>query len=82
MFKKSIEWKNRYNLLKTDFIKQSLEEILKHNMLHENTLIILETDDKERILREISNFKFNVIDTRKYGIVHIIFLKLEPKERS
>ena len=64
----------------TDFIKQSLEEILKLKLINEDTLIIIETDDKEKILKEIPNF--NVIDTRKYGIVHIIFLKLEPKERS
>lgn len=63
---------------KTDFILKALQKIENSKTLKEETKIILETDDEERILREIKDLKFEVIDNRKYGIAHIIFLKRCP----
>ena len=60
---------------KTDYIKQTLENILTYKYIDENTMIIIETDEEERILQEIKNFKLQIIDQRKYGRVSIIFLK-------
>ncbi len=61
---------------KTDFIKMAIQELIKTNLLTEDTLIIAETDEEERITKQIENFKeIEIIDKRKYGRAHIIFLK-------
>ena len=44
----------------------------------EETTIILETDDEKRVLEQIKDLKFEIIDKRKYGIAHIIFLQKMP----
>lgn len=63
---------------KTDFIFKALQKIEISKILKHDTKIILETDDEERILKQIQELKFEVIDNRKYGIAHIIFLKRCP----
>lgn len=63
---------------KTDFIFKALQKIESSKILKRDTKIILETDDEERILKQIQELKFEVIDNRKYGIAHIIFLKRCP----
>ena len=59
----------------TDYIKQSLEIIQNIQFISKDTLIILETDDEEKVLQQINDLKFEIIDKRKYGIAHIIFLQ-------
>ena len=39
-------------------------------------IMILETDDEQRILREIESEEVRIVDKRKYGRATIIFLKL------
>lgn len=60
---------------KTDYILKSLEILEKSEIIKKETKIILETDNEERILKQIENLKFEIIDKRKYGIANIIFLK-------
>ncbi len=59
----------------SDFILKSLEILEKSNIINEKTKIILETDNIQKILNQIKNLKFEIIDSRKYGIAYIIFLK-------
>lgn len=60
---------------KTDYILKSIERILEYNLLQENGIIIAETDDKNKI-EEIKNMEgIEIYDDRKYGIVHIIFIR-------
>ena len=59
----------------TDYIKRSLELIQENKFLTSETIIILETDDEQRIQNEIKDLKFEITDKRKYGIAHILFLK-------
>lgn len=59
---------------KTDYIKQSLEIILKLDCIDKDTLIICETDDISRVIKEISDFNIKIIDQRKYGRANLIFL--------
>lgn len=61
---------------KTNFIKISICELIKNENLTRDTLIIAETDEKEKILNEIEEINdIEIIDTRKYGRANIIFLK-------
>lgn len=60
---------------KTKYIQQALEIIQKLKIGKENLKIIIETDEEERILKEIEKFEFEVIDRRKYGRAIIIILE-------
>ena len=59
----------------TNFIKKVLEIISKNEFITQETKIILETNDEQRIFEEIKDLNFKLIDKRKYGIAHIIFLQ-------
>lgn len=48
------------------------------NLLKDDGIIIIETDEKQRDLEElkkIENLKYEVYDSRKYGRAYLIFLK-------
>ena len=59
----------------TNLIKESLDMIIKLQLINENSLIIVETDDSKRILNNIEDLKLKLIDKRQYGRANIIFLK-------
>lgn len=60
---------------KTDYIKESLILLDKYDLLSKDAAIILETDEKDRIINQIENLEFDIYDVRKYGRVSLIFLK-------
>ena len=60
-----------------DYIFKSMKILENLKIINENTKIILETNDDIKILKQIEKLKFEVIDHRKYGIAHIIFLKIK-----
>ena len=58
-----------------DLIENSINEILKMDIIDSNTLIILETDDEARIMNFLENKKdLKISDKRKYGRADIIFI--------
>lgn len=61
----------------TSLAVNALKEINKKAMLSENGIIVIETDDQERVLKEIegANTEYIVYDLRKYGRAHLIFLR-------
>lgn len=60
----------------SDFVYNSIELLIKNNLVDENTKIILETDNEESIIKKIEKLKIEIIDRRKYGRVILIFLKI------
>jgi 16S rRNA (guanine(966)-N(2))-methyltransferase RsmD len=60
---------------KTDYIVKAIEMIIEGSLLSENGIIIAETDEKDRILKELENKDVMIYDIRKYGRIDIIFLK-------
>lgn len=66
---------------KLDIAIKSVELILENNLLVDDGLIIVETDDEKRELQEIKNIENNIkiIDVRIYGRVKLIFLKKEKR---
>ena len=61
---------------------KSIKALLDNNLVSENGIIIIETDEIDRDLDEIEkilNDKINVIDKRKYGRANLIFLELDDK---
>lgn len=60
---------------KTDYIYEALKIIINNKSLEKDGLIILETDEQDRILKQIDKLRLEVIDRRKYGRAYLIFLK-------
>ena len=57
-----------------DYYKYSLELIDEYNLLSNDGIVILETDDIERIEKYIDTNRYNVFDRRKYGRANLVFL--------
>lgn len=60
---------------KTNLIYESLKIILSNELLNEDSYIIVETDEEERIIKEIKKLELDIVDQRKYGRAYLIFLK-------
>ncbi|MBR3697280.1 MAG: 16S rRNA (guanine(966)-N(2))-methyltransferase RsmD [Clostridia bacterium] len=59
---------------KSEFVSTALKKILNNNLLNENGIIIIETDDKEKVLKEIAEIDVSIFDERRYGRVTLLFL--------
>ena len=62
---------------KSSFGTDSIKLIKEYNLLKENGIVILETDEEERdkkIILEIESDNFKIYDSRKYGRAHLLFL--------
>ncbi len=57
-----------------DFAKIAVEKIIEFELLKQDGMMIIETDEEERMLEQIKDLNVIVKDIRKYGRVHIIFL--------
>ena len=64
----------------TEYILKSLKKIIELKLTKEQSLIIVETDDEQRILKEIGNIDVEIVDKRKYGRATIIFLSLKKED--
>lgn len=87
-YKKCIETvKDKFDLIfidppyKLDIATKAVELILKQDILSEDGLIIIETDDEIRELKNIEKLNYNItiVDQRTYGRVKLIFLKKEER---
>ena len=47
---------------------------MENDLLNEEGIIILETDNKEKVYKNLEGYVANIYDERKYGRVHLIFL--------
>lgn len=56
----------------------AIKEIIKLDLIKEETIIIVETDEVQRDTEEIEkNERLKIIDKRKYGRANLIFIKPE-----
>ena len=67
---------------KKNLAVKAVEMISEFNLLDENGIIIIETDEKERELEELKNIniKYKLSDLRKYGRASLIFLDFINKD--
>lgn len=54
---------------------EAIKIILEGDILKPETIMIIETDQKGRILEELSEVNVEIIDERKYGRAQLIFLR-------
>lgn len=66
---------------KMDLAIKAIEYIEKLEILKDNGTIIIETDEKDREIEELStlNSKYQIYDIRKYGRAYLIFLRRKGK---
>lgn len=62
---------------KTDYAEKATEIIVENDLLKDNGIIIIETDEKNRIVEKIQNIDITMYDERKYGRVNLLFLRKE-----
>lgn len=60
---------------KTNFAIEAIKIILDKELLKESASIIIETDDKNKLIENLQNIDCKVNDIRKYGRAYLIFLK-------
>ena len=59
---------------KTNLVYETVNKLINLDLLKSDSLIIVETDEEERVEQALKNLNVNIIDKRKYGRVHLIFL--------
>ncbi len=60
---------------KTDFAIDAIKIVIEKDLLNQNAMIIVETDDNNRILESLKHIDCEITDIRKYGRAYLIFLK-------
>lgn len=75
-----LKQENKFDLIfidppyKDNIAVKAIQTIIEFNLLSENGIIILETDDDKRELENLKKINVNIYDLRKYGRVKLLFL--------
>ena len=64
---------------KTDFAYKAVKILLNNDLLEEESVIVIETDQEKRIREQLKTLEIEIMDERKYGRVHLIFLGQKRK---
>lgn len=59
---------------KTNFAEISAKEIIENDLLEENGIIILETDNKDKVIENLDLSLLKIKDIKKYGRIYLLFL--------
>lgn len=59
---------------KTDFAEDAVLKIINTNLLNEDGLIILETDNDKKVIKNLDTELIEIDDIKKYGRVYLLFL--------
>lgn len=59
---------------KNNIATNTVELILKYGLLEKDGIIIIETDEQDRDIKQLEKLDIEIYDTRKYGRAHLIFL--------
>lgn len=63
----------------TNFAYEAVKIILENNLMNENSMIIIETDQEKRVKEQLKKIEIEIMDERKYGRAHLIFLNQKRK---
>ena len=57
------------------YAEDASKKIIEYNLLNEDGIIIIETDNKDKVIQSIDKLLIEIYDIRKYGRVSLLFLK-------
>lgn len=63
----------------TDFAYEAVKIMLDTNLIEEDSIIVIETDQEKRVKKQLQKLEIEIMDQRKYGRVHLIFLSQKRK---
>ena len=63
----------------TDYAYQAIKVILKNDLIKEESTIVIETDQQEKVKKQIETLEIEIMDERKYGRAYLIFLRTKRK---
>ena len=58
----------------TNFAEDAASRIVENNLLNEDGLIVLETDDDKKVMKNLDTKLFEINDIKRYGRVYLLFL--------
>ena len=59
----------------TELAEESTKYIIDNNLLEDEGIIIIETDNEDKLINGLNVKEIDIYDTRRYGRVSLIFLK-------
>ena len=59
---------------KTDYAFETVKLLTENNHIKENSIMIIETDEEERVLEQLKVLPIKIINQKRYGRAHLIFL--------
>ena len=60
---------------RTNYAIEAIQIILELKLIKENAIIVIETDEKEKIIGQLEKVDCKIIDSRKYGRAYLIFIQ-------
>ncbi len=63
----------------TDYAYLAVKQIIENQLIDENSILVIETDQVEKLKSQLQNLRIEISDERKYGRVHLLFLRLKRK---
>ena len=63
----------------TDFAYEAVKIILENDLITKEGIIVIETDQEKRVKEKLENLEIEIMDERKYGRAHLIFLNQKRK---
>lgn len=63
----------------TDFAYEAVKIILEKNLITEESIIVIETDQEKVVKKQLENLEIEIMDERKYGRAYLIFLSQKGK---
>lgn len=63
----------------TNFACEAVKIILEKELINQESIVIIETDREEEIEKNLEELSIEIVSKRKYGRIHLIFLKKEEK---
>lgn len=63
----------------SEFAYEAINIMLEKDLIGEDSIIIVETDQEKRVKEQLEKLEIEIIDERKYGRVHLIFLSQKRK---
>lgn len=63
----------------TDYCYEAVKMIIDRDLIGEDSIIVIETDQEKRVKEQLKKLEIEILDERKYGRAHLIFLSQKRK---